>query len=481
MGAYENPQIIQQPDYGQIFLKNFQAGFAQAEAAKQRAEDRRQKQKNKDQRLADKELAFAMKAGEIEAGDLTADIQNFAYKAADSFSENERLWADNKISRDVYSKNRASAFRKLQELNSLGKVLQTQSENYDNLKASGFQKDPRAQKLIEAWENKQIKFKYIGDDLEVYFKDGDRDVLVDINDLKKGDFFNVNEKYKLQDSIYKSLTMEANVSKKINNRSETDANGNIISSGIESYNQDKSVYINQIATSSKMAKLFEDAEDAGSLFVDDVHASLKDKGLLESTANELIKKHNIKDPNFKEAFINNTVYNNPKYKDILDGVSKNVIANRAFDNYLPANKQLKTPVSSFKSASPSDNFESQVDKVLSPLITGKFSTPKDVANYFKEFKFNNQVIAAAEPLGNTDPEVDAVSGATKKEVSGKIKLTLNVGQKGTETKIIDLNNINIRTQLIKQRIEQLYPAGQYRNEMLKAAYKKLGIGGLPQK
>ena len=77
MGAYENPQIIQQPDYGQIFLKNFQAGFAQAEAAKQRAEDRRQKQKNKDQRLADKELTFAMKAGEIEAGDLTADIQNF--------------------------------------------------------------------------------------------------------------------------------------------------------------------------------------------------------------------------------------------------------------------------------------------------------------------------------------------------------------------------------------------------------------------
>ncbi len=352
MGAYENPQIIQQPDYGQIFLKNFQAGFAQAEAAKQRAEDRRQKQKNKDQRLADKELTFAMKAGEIEAGDLTADIQNFAYKAADNFSENERLWADNKISRDVYSKNRASAFRKLQELNSLGKVLQTQSENYDNLKASGFQKDPRSQKLIEAWENKQIKFKYVGNDLEVYFKDGDRDVLVDINDLKKGDFFNVNEKYKLQDPIYKSLTMEANVSKKINNRSETDANGNIISSGIESYNQDKSVYINQIATSSKMAKLFEDAEDAGSLFVDDVHASLKDKGLLESTADELIKKHNIKDPNFKEAFINNTVYNNPKYKDILDGVSKNVIAERAFNNYLPPAKQLKTPMSGFKSASP---------------------------------------------------------------------------------------------------------------------------------
>lgn len=32
MGAYENPQIIQQPDYGEIFRRNFQASYQQTEA-----------------------------------------------------------------------------------------------------------------------------------------------------------------------------------------------------------------------------------------------------------------------------------------------------------------------------------------------------------------------------------------------------------------------------------------------------------------
>jgi len=340
MGAYENPQIIQQPDYGQIFLKNFQAGFAQAEAVKDRANARREKQKNKDQKLADRELAFAMKAGEIEAGELTADVQNFAYKAADNFSENERLWADNKISRDVYSKNRAAAFRKLQELNSLGKILQTQSENYDNLNASAYQKDPRSQKLLEAWEKKQIKFRYVGDDLEVYFKDGNDNVLVDINDLNKGDFFNINKKYKLQDVQYKNLTSAAQIKIITKNNKTYDTAGNEKIIATQEYDQNKDFYINQIATSSKMARLFENQEDGGSLFADNAHPSLKATGSLESTADELIKKHNIKDPNFKKAFINNTVYNNPKYKDILDGVSKKIIATEALQNHLPISLKL---------------------------------------------------------------------------------------------------------------------------------------------
>lgn len=340
MGAYENPQIIQQPDYGQIFLKNFQAGFAQAEGAKDRANARREKQKNKDQKLADRELSFAMKAGEIEAGELTADVQKFAYKAADAFSENERLWADNKISRDVYSKNRAAAFRKLQELNSLGKVLQTQSENYDNLNASSYQKDPRSQKLLEAWAKKQIKFRYVGDDLEVYFKDGNDNVLVDINDLNKGDFFNINKKYKLQDVQYKNLTSAAGIKIITGTDTTYDTAGNQKSIATQKYAQNEDFYINQIATSSKMARLFEDQEDGGSLFADNAHPTLKATGSLESTANELIKKHNIKDPNFKKAFINNTVYNNPKYKDILDGVSKKIIATEALQNHLPTGLRL---------------------------------------------------------------------------------------------------------------------------------------------
>ena len=166
-------------------------------------------------------------------------------------------------------------------------------------------------------------------------------------------FFNINDKYKLADATLKNLTQAATVTKNIKNRSVTDANGNVISSVIESYDKDVSFYIDQIAKSDKMSKLFEDKDDAGSLFKDDVYEYLKANNKLEETANKIIKEKGLKNViGFKKAFMENKAYDNPAYRNVLDEVSKNVIAERAFNNYLPPAKQLKTPMSGFKSASP---------------------------------------------------------------------------------------------------------------------------------
>jgi hypothetical protein len=353
MGAYENPQVIQEPNYGQIFISNFQAGFAQQQAVKDRAEKRREKQKMEDQKLADRQLAFDANVGKIEAGDATSSLQQFGYLESDNYSENERLWQEGKISRDEYSRNRSNSFRKIQELAQIGKALDLQSKNFDKLDESAFQNDPRSVALAKAWKEQKMKFKYVGNDVELYFKDGDKDVIVDIDDLKNDEFFNINDKYKLADATLKNLTQAATITKNIKNRSVTDANGNIISSGVESYDKDTSVYINQIVKSDKMSKLFENKDDAGSLFKDDVYEYLKANNKLEETANKIIKEQGLKNVmGFKKAFMENKAYDNPAYRDVLDEVSKNVIAERAFNNYLPPAKQLKTPMSGFKSASP---------------------------------------------------------------------------------------------------------------------------------
>jgi len=354
MGAYENPQVIKEPNYGQIFINNFQAGFAQQQAVRDRAEKRREKQKMEDQKLADRQLAFDATVGKIEAGDATSSLQQFGYLESDNYSENERLWKEGKISRDEYSRNRSNSFRKIQELAQIGKALDLQSKNFDKLDESAFQNDPRSVALVKAWKEQKMKFKYVGNDVELYFKDGDKDVLVDIDDLKNDQFFNINDKYKLADATLKNLTQAATVTKNIKNRSVTDASGNVISSGVESYDKDVSFYVDQIVKSDKMSKLFENKDDAGSLFKDDVYEYLKANNKLEETANKIIKEKGLKNVmGFKKAFMENKAYDNPAYRDVLDEVSKNVIAQRAFDNYLPPAKQLKTPMSGFKSPSPS--------------------------------------------------------------------------------------------------------------------------------
>lgn len=353
MGAYENPQVIKEPNYGQIFINNFQAGFAQQQAVKERAEKRREKQKMQDQKLADRQLAFDANIGKIEAGDATSSLQQFGYLESDNYSENERLWQEGKISRDEYSRNRSNSFRKIQELAQIGKALDLQSKNFDKLDESSFQNDPRSVALVKAWKEQKMKFRYVGNDVELYFKDGDKNVIVDIDDLKNDQFFNINDKYKLADATLKNLTQAATITKNIRNRSVTDAKGNIISSGVESYDKDVSVYIDQIVKSDKMSKLFENKDDAGSLFKDDVYEYLKANNKLEETANKIIKEKGLKNViGFKKAFMENKAYDNPAYRNVLDEVSKNVIAERAFNNYLPPAKQLKTPMSGFKSASP---------------------------------------------------------------------------------------------------------------------------------
>ncbi len=353
MGAYENPQVIKEPNYGQIFINNFQAGFAQQQAVKERAEKRREKQKMQDQKLADRQLAFDANIGKIEAGDATSSLQQFGYLESDNYSENERLWQEGKISRDEYSRNRSNSFRKIQELAQIGKSLDLQSKNFDKLDESSFQNDPRSVALVKAWKEQKMKFKYVGNDVELYFKDGDKNVIVDIDDLKNDQFFNINDKYKLADATLKNLTQAATITKNIKNRSVTDANGNVISSGIESYDKDVSFYVDQIAKSDKMSKLFENKDDAGSLFKDDVYEYLKANNKLEETANKIIKEKGLKNVmGFKKAFMENKAYDNPAYRDVLDEVSKNVIAERAFNNHLPPAKQLKTPMSGFKSAGP---------------------------------------------------------------------------------------------------------------------------------
>ena len=208
MGAYDNPKIIVPPDYGEIFRKNFQASQQMVQNAFARAEARREKIKKEEQQIDDKILQFDLTRQDIKAGDLTTSLQNATNFLADEYAENERN--RNNISREVYNKKRLSLFRKLNEMKQIGAVLTQQSKEYKNFDKSQFQKNGGvAHDLFEAYEKGEVKFQFVGDDIEMYYlggKDGKELIVVDTENIKDGDFFNINEKYIIDENEKKQLT-----------------------------------------------------------------------------------------------------------------------------------------------------------------------------------------------------------------------------------------------------------------------------------
>lgn len=478
MGAYENPKIIVPPDYGEIFRRNFEASKRMVEDSFARAEARREKIKQKNQQIDDRILQFDLQRQDIKAGDLTTSLQNATNFLADDYAENEGLYAENKISREDYNKNRLSAFRKLNEMKQIGAVLTQQSKEYKNFDKSKFQKNGGvADGLFDAYERGEVKFQFVGDDIEMYYKNGEDLIVVDTNNIKEGDFFNINEKFVIEENDKKAFVSGIQLTESF--QTTTTKDGKQTTESLKTYDKDKSELINDIASSSEMNAYFSDIEDAGSIFVDSVY-NPSNLASLQSSVDIIVKKYGLSKEEAKQfkAKISEGSYDeiligkDKNYRELVNEVSKLELAKESFEKYAPKEQKGRavTPLKGDDSDKNSNDIEKAAMVIASPLIDGRFTDEEDMQNYFKNYDFDGKRILSAESVPDKSRGED-ILGPTP--FITKVKINFAVGADKQDSEIIDLSNDDQKRILINSRVKQLYGSNDYAKAILQKAYSKI--------
>lgn len=488
MGAYENPQMIIPPDYGEIFRRNFEAGKAQVEAAYQRAEARREKIKAEQQRLDDKILAFDLQRMDIKAGDLTQSLQQQTTFLADDYAENERLYSEGKISREKYNSNRISSFRKLNEMKGLAGILTQQSKELQDVDLSDYQGGAvNGIGLMEAWKKGEIKFQYVGDEIEMYYKKGDELIAVDTQSLQEGEFFNINEKYAVSSEELKNIA-GGKIIQPAHRQGQT-----FIGKDGKQYTRQQDQYadgvtneefaedqINSYISNSKMQKLFNNDKDAGSIYMDTVFKTMvtesEDNKLVLTTEGERLLNKTFANLSKEEKEIIKQQIISGQYdktnKANLDQISKRYVAEQSWNQVkgnLKSAESVSQPTGRDDKKDP-NNIEKVASDIASPLINGRFTDENDMQNYFKNYKFSGKRILSVESVPDTSRGEGTLGPSP---YITKIKITFAVGKEDKEEEIIDLSDDNQKRILINDRVKQLYGSDAYADAVLQKAYSKI--------
>jgi len=486
MGAYENPQIITPPNYAEIFMRNFEAGKAQVEAAKQRAEARREKIKAEQQRLDDKILAFDLQRMDIKAGDLTQSLQQQTTFLADDYAENERLYSEGKISREQYNSRRISSFRKLNEMKGLAGILAQQSKELQDVDLSKFQGGAvNGVGLMEAWKKGEIKFQYVGDEIEMYYKNGDQLIAVDTQSLQEGEFFNINEKYSVSTEQLKDIaggkiiqpthrqgqTFIGKDGKQYTRQEDQYADG--VSNEEFAENQ-----INSYVSNSKMQRLFNNEKDAGSIYMDTVFNSLvmqneDGDSVLTQEGKRLLDKTFINASEEEKEIIKKQIESgeyNKTNKANLDEISKRYVAEQSWNQVkgnLKSAESVSQPQGGGGKLTKTEIQYNELENVLS--VVGKENMTG--ADLYKMINTNNEFksnfgFATGQQLSNTGTKEDVEIGiqelirnSTTKEAGQRLRKELQNLPEGNfifdmqdlaNGKLTKLNEIDIYAKIIEE-------------------------------
>jgi hypothetical protein len=359
MGAYDNPRIIQPPDYTEIFMKNFAAGQAVFAKAFEGVKRKKKERETKLDKAYQDTSTIRVKGNAINAGDMTANVRKQANLISDDFYAYELAYIDEKIDRQTYQSNRDKHLGKLQGMVDIGGELG--KIDLSNIKISRHQKDKGySLGLIESYNNGAVDIDYSGDLAKLYYMDPNNNrVEVDLNVLKniKPEDFGINEVYEFDDKTTKSLIENTfNHTKQMNTVTVTDGAETIkmqvYQDGEYKTKEDvlnaNKIYEENIinAISGKLNNFYNNlgSEDRGSLFADRTFASYTmgknenntfQPGQENILNNVLSKIDGITDEDIKhvkEQILNGTYNGTDEQLAIMDEVSKDSIAHQLFNS-----------------------------------------------------------------------------------------------------------------------------------------------------
>lgn len=375
MGAYDNPKIIQPPNYTEIFMKNFAGGQALVEKAfaGQKAK-KKQKETKLDQAYQDASK-IRVKGQAINAGDMTANVRKQTNLIADDFYANELAYIDEKIDRQTYQANRDKHLSKLQGMVDIGGELS--KIDLENIKVSRHQADKGyALGLIEAYNNQAVDIDYSGDTAKLYYMNPNNErVEVDLNvlkDIKPADF-GINEVFDFDKDKIEEITKSfegqgLGAYKKVADdesqtiQVQTYGDGTQYASAEEAIKGNEEYEKNAIESiGAEITNLYNnlDSEDRGSLFADKAFASFT-MGKNEGNKFQQGKEEEIEEilggidgmtdetiKHVKEQILNGTYNGTDEQLTAMDEVSKTMISKQLFYN----NPKIKRPKTAVDKAS----------------------------------------------------------------------------------------------------------------------------------
>jgi len=210
MGAYENPPLILQPNYGEIFARNAQNIMA---IDKQKKKEKEAKFLASSERKTD----YARRANNIKAGALTENVNDSALKLTDAFFVNEDAFAKGEINAEEYAANKAKYELVLGKLSSTGSGIMQFAKNIEGLNLSNYQPSGEVFGLIDAYKKGAVDIEVIDGEVSLKYTDPDGNIReVEESWLNDPNSWSVVEKFDsdtvtngLADIVKKQITEQA--------------------------------------------------------------------------------------------------------------------------------------------------------------------------------------------------------------------------------------------------------------------------------
>ena len=356
MGAYENPPLIVQPNYGEIFAQNAQNIMAIAEQREEEAARRRKEKEARILQAGEKTSAYVRRANNIKAGALSENITQAALGFGDKKFEIEDAFAKGQMSAEEYNQANFKLEASLNTLASAGNTLVQFENTIKDLDLSSYQTNPEVFGLIQAYKNGAVDFEIIDGKVELHYEVEGQKIEVDEAWLSNPNSWNVVEKFDsntvtsgLADVVKKQITEQASTTIQTDDAKVTTTE--------ERYSKAYGTFddrINQLLNNPIITGL--DKEELGSYYMDKIAPNMSED--VKNELNNILNSENYKNlsEEQKEEIKNNVVdgkwlnkeFNvngaTVKSSDILGLLSKRQLAKEALNKVPPPRRSVATAI-----------------------------------------------------------------------------------------------------------------------------------------
>lgn len=351
MGAYDNPQILQTPNYGEIYNRSFWNSYNSLAQVFARIEERDRRAVAEKRQTTNDIISFRNSISNIRAGDATLQLQTTAMGLVDGLNT---CLTSADTTAEQKEACRLNANEKVNQLAAVGQSIGVKNKELKNVILSGYQRNPDLIGLGQAYENGAFRFKFNGDDLEIYFQtrnqDGalvnravDTQWLADAANYDFNDMYDTNKLNKELQDLLKSKISKSTITTGVQTDTGTSQittqqwldgyddintrkNGLIAESGINNLDdlQVGSIYVDYLLKNKLISK-----DDKGVINDEKLINIIKSKNLDKSVEEDLIK--NISN-GFVETIISDKDGNAVNTAQVIGTYVKQKLIDDAVDN-----------------------------------------------------------------------------------------------------------------------------------------------------
>lgn len=317
MGAYENPPLIVQPNYGEILSRNAQNIMAIVQQKKQEDEQKEKEKQAKFLAAGERKTEFSRLANNIKAGALTENITDVGFGLTDKYAINEDLFAQGKITAEEYSLNKSKYESILNNLVGAGSTIRQFETAIKDLDISSYQPNAQVFEVIEAYKQGKVDADVVDGQIELKYEGVDGQIKsIDEAWLNNVNSWNVVEKFD-SDSVTNGLAkvVKDNLTQQMSTIIETDTSK--VTTTEQRYSEaygTKEQRLEQLYNNSIVQGL--DQEELGSYYMDKIVPNMSSEASIE--LNNILNSENYKS------------LSNDQKKQIKEDVNNGVWSNREF-------------------------------------------------------------------------------------------------------------------------------------------------------